>query len=111
MSSRTSVLTKALFNVTKEMGISTAHLGRIIGEDKNILRHTGIKPESKSGELALMLISCYRSLYVLVGGERESIQHWMYTQNKGTQGIPIEQITRVDGLVRVIQYLDAMNSK
>jgi len=109
--SKTNVLTKALLNAGKEMGLSTAYLGSIIGKDRSSFSRGGIKPDSKPGELALMLIRCYRSLYVLVGGNTEHIQHWMHTQNKGTQGVPAEQIARVDGLVRVTEYLDAMRGK
>ena len=111
MSDQTRVLTKALLNAAKEMDISTAYLEKIIGKDRNAFAQTGISPESKSGELALMLIRCYRNLYVLVGGNSEYIQHWMHTQNKSTQGIPSEQILRVEGLVRVTKYLDVMREK
>lgn len=108
---KADVLTKALLNAAKEMGLSTTRLGNIIGKDRSAFSRGGVKPDSKSGELALMLIRCYRSLYVLVGGNREHIHHWMHTQNKGTQGVPAEQIARVDGLVRVTEYLDAMRGK
>jgi len=110
-SKKASVLTKALLNAAKEMGISTTVLGNIIGKDRSTFSRGGINPETKSGEIALMLIRCYRSLYVLVGGNSEHIHHWMHTQNKGTQGIPVEQLNRIDGLVRVTEYLDAMRGK
>ena len=111
ISTKASVLTKALLNAAKEMGISTSYLEKIIGKDRSTFERTDISPESKSGELALMLIRCYRNLSVLVGDNSEHIQHWMHTQNKGTQGIPVEQISRVDGLVHVAEYLDAMRAK
>lgn len=111
MSTQSSVLTKALLNAATNMGISTAYLGRVIGKNRSSFSRSSISPNSKSGELALMLIRCYRSLYALVGGKSEQIQHWMHTQNKGTQGVPVEQILRVDGLVHVTEYLDAMRGK
>jgi len=110
-SKKASVLTKALLNAAKEMGISTTVLGNIIGKDRSTFSRGGINPETKSGEIALMLIRCYRNLYALVGGNSEHIHHWMHTQNKGTQGIPVEQLNRIDGLVRVTEYLDAMRGK
>ena len=110
-STKSQVLTKALLNAGKEMGLSTVNLGNIIGKDRSTFSRGGISPDSKPGELALMLIRCYRSLYVLVGGNNEHIRHWMHTQNNGTQGIPAEQISRVDGLVHVTEYLDAMRGK
>jgi len=111
MPTQSSVLTKALLNAAKDMGISTTYLGRIIGKNRSAFSRGGISPDSKSGELALMLIRCYRSLHALVGGKSEQIRHWMHTQNKGTQGIPVEQISRIDGLVHVTEYLDAMRGK
>jgi len=111
MTTQSSVLTTALLNAAKEMGISKAYLGHIIGKDSGTFSQTGISPDSKSGELALMLIRCYRSLYALVGGKSEEIHHWMHTRNKGTQGVPVEQISRIDGLVHVAQYLDTMRGK
>jgi len=111
MPTQSSVLTKALLNAAKEMNISITYLGKIIGKDRSTFSRSGIRPDSKSGELALMLIRCYRSLYVLVGGNSEHIRRWMHTQNKGTQGIPVEQVLRIDGLVRVTEYLDAMRGK
>jgi hypothetical protein len=56
-------------------------------------------PASKSGELAALLIRCYRSLFVLTGGEPEAMSHWMTTFNLHTGGVPREQIKQVQGLV------------
>ena len=111
MDNKTSVLTKALLNATKNMGISQTYLGNIIGKNKRELICDGIHPDSKAGELSLMLIRCYRSLYVLVGDNSEQISHWMQTHNKGTHGIPIRQISRIDGLVHITEYLDAIRGK
>lgn len=110
-SSKSRVLTRALLNAAGEMGISKARLGTIIGKDRTVFARTGINPDSKAGELALLLIRCYRSLYALVGGNQEQIHHWMNTENKGTRGIPAQQISRVEGLVRISEYLDSMRGK
>jgi len=104
------VLSKALLNAGKEMGLSQSDLGQVIGKDRTSLAR-GIDPQSKSGELALLLIRCYRSLHVLVGGDQGNIKHWMRTENNHTNGIPAEQIKGVQGLNRVLEYLDAMRGK
>jgi len=108
---KTEILTKALLNAAQEMGVSTTDLGRVIGKDRTTISRGGIAPDTKSGELALMLIRSYRSLFALVGGDPEHIRHWMHVFNKGTQGIPAEQILNVQGLARVTSYLDAMRGK
>ena len=109
-SNQTAVLTKALLNAGKALGLSQAELGRVIGKDRTSIAR-GISPESKSGELALLLIRCYRDLHVLVGGAEPDIQHWMHTHNRHTGGVPAEQVKTVQGLTRVLQYLDAIRGK
>lgn len=105
-----AVLSKALIKAGKTLGLSQSRLGTIIGRDRTSL-HRGIDPESKSGELALLLIRCYRGLYALVGGDEATMRHWMKTENRDTGGVPADQITQVQGLVRVVEYLDAMRGK
>ena len=105
-----AVLLKALLNAGKYLGLSKAEIGKTIGKDRTSLNR-GIDPESKSGELALLLIRIYRSLHVLVGGQPDDIKHWMKTENLHTQGTPCEQVQTVQGLTLVLEYLDAMRGK
>ena len=105
-----AVLTKALLNAGKSLGLSQSEIGEVIGKDRTSL-HRGLDPDSKAGELALLLIRCYRSLYVLVGGKEGDMKHWMHGENLHTQGVPSEQIKHVQGLIRVVEYLDAMRGK
>jgi hypothetical protein len=106
-----SVLTEALVNAGKALGMSQADLGAVIGKDRTAISRGRIDPGSKAGELALLLIRCYRALYVLVGGNPQHMQHWMRTENLHTGGIPAEQIKTVQGLTAVLAYLDAMRGK
>lgn len=105
-----AVLIKALINAGKCLGLSKAVVGKVVGKDRTSLNR-GLEPESKAGELALMLIRCYRSLYVLVGGQPGDIKHWMNTYNLHTQGVPAEQVQTVQGLTLVLEYLDAIRGK
>jgi len=102
-----AVLTKALLNAGKGLGLSQQRLGEIIGRDRTAFSR-GLDPASKAGELALLLIRCYRSLYALVGGDPAAMQHWMHTSNHDTGGVPAEQVRSIQGLVEVVEYLDAM---
>ncbi len=104
------VLTKAFQNAGKALGMNQAQLGRVIGRNRTSLNR-GLDPISKPGELALILIRCYRGLYALVGGDTETMQHWMRTYNNHTLGIPKEQVQTVTGLNYVLEYLDAMRGK
>lgn len=105
-----AVLSKALLNAGKALGLSQSDLGKVIGRDRTSISR-GVDPGAKPGELALLLIRCYRSLYVLVGGDAEAMRHWMHTQNHNTGGIPAEQVKTVQGLNEVLTYLDAIRGK
>ncbi len=107
---RRIVLTKALLNAGKRLGLSQTELGQVIGKDRTSLSR-GISETSKAGELALLFVRCYRSLYVLVGGNTDDMKHWMHTNNLHTGGVPAEQVRTVAGLARVVDYLDALRGK
>lgn len=105
-----AVLAKATLNAGKALGLTQAEIGQIVGKDRTSIRR-GLDPDSKAGELALLLIRCYRSLHVLVGGQPVDMRHWMRTDNRHTGGVPAEQIRSVQGLAGVVQYLDAVRGK
>jgi hypothetical protein len=102
-----TVLTKALLNAGDTLGLSRQRLGEIVGRERTAFSR-GLDPDGKAGELALLLIRGYRSLYALVGGDPVAMRHWMHTPNRDTGGVPAEQVRTVQGLVAVVEYLDAM---
>jgi hypothetical protein len=69
------------------------------------------QPDSKQGELALLLIRAARALFALTGGDEDWIRHFMRSPNHLTGGIPAEQVQTVQGLVRVLTCLDALRGK
>jgi len=104
------VLSKAVFNAGKALGLTQTQVGEVIGRERTGLRQ-GLDPTSKAGELAILLIRCYRSLYVLVGGDSKAMRHWLYTHNHHLGAVPREQLNSIPGLIRVVEYLDAMRGK
>lgn len=104
-------LTKAFLNAGRALGLTQDDLGVVIGRDRTVFRRGGVDPTSKAGELALLLIRAYRSLYALVGGREVDLKHWMRTANRHTGGVPAEQVKSVAGLIHVVEYLDAMRGK
>lgn len=68
-------------------------------------------PKSKEGEFSLLLIRVYRSLFALNGGNQEAIRHWLTTNNRHIQAVPLEAMKTVLGLSRVVNYLDAIRGK
>ena len=105
------VLALALVNAGKELGLTQADVGAVIGRDRTALSRGQLDPASKSGELALLLIRAYRALFALVGGDRVAMRHWMRAENLHTGGVPFEQIRSVQGLSRVVEYLDAIRGR
>lgn len=108
---KASVLAEALLSSGKSLGMTQADLGQAIGKDRSAVSRGIIAPASKAGELALLLIRVYRALFVLVGGDEAHMRHWMHTENHHTGGIPVEQVKTVQGLILVLEYLDAMRGK
>lgn len=110
-----NVLFKAFFNAIKQLGLDNNHVAKILGVDRTTItrmKNKGeIKTKSKSGEIALLAIRVYRSLYAMVGGDNEMMHHWMHTNNKHLNGIPAELVCTIPGIVHVTEYLDAMRGK
>ena len=109
------VLAVALCNLKDILNLSNDDLGEIIGVHRNtvgrFLKKGEIDPASKEGELSLLLIRVYRSLFALNGGNRDAIRHWLTTANHHVQGVPLEIMKTILGLSRVVNYLDAIRGK
>ncbi len=105
------VLGKAVLRAAERMGLSRTELAEVIGRDRSSISRSGIDPASKSGELAKILIRCYRALAVLVDDNQVQVREWLATPNKHTGGVPERQLRTVAGLVAVCEYLDAIRGK
>ncbi|HEY0634182.1 MAG TPA: MbcA/ParS/Xre antitoxin family protein [Gammaproteobacteria bacterium] len=106
-----AVLNEAFINAGKQLGMNQKTLGEIVGKERTAISKGNLEPASKAGELALLFIRAYRALFVLVGGDAQQMRHWMQTANLHTGGIPAEQVKSVQGLITVVEYLDAMRGK
>ena len=91
------------------------HLATIIGSSEasisRLQRDRGLDPDTKEGELALLFLRVYRSLDALMGGDDAKSRAWLHAQNDHLGGVPAERIRTVEGLVDVLQYLDAMRGR
>lgn len=109
------VLGKAVSRASTMLGLTGAALARVIGLSEPTVSRIlkggrPVPPESKEGELALLLVRVYRSLDALVGSDDAKRQAWMRTRNRALAGEPIKMIERADGLVAVLNYLDGMRA-
>ena len=109
------VLGKAVLSASQRLGLSAANLSKIIGCSEATISRLksgrGIDPESKQGELAVLVVRLYRSLNAILGGDDEQSKHWLQAYNHHLVDVPAQRIKTVEGLIDVIQYLDAMRGK
>ncbi|MGE0552540.1 MAG: antitoxin Xre/MbcA/ParS toxin-binding domain-containing protein [Gemmatimonadales bacterium] len=110
-----AVLTKAVLRAAERLGLRNRELALILGASESSISRLGrqrrIQPDSKEGELALLFLRLYRSLDALSGGTDASARSWLTAPNHHLGGVPAELIRRAEGLVDVVQYLDAMRGK
>jgi hypothetical protein len=110
-----AVLTRAVLRAASMLELNGAQLGRILGvSEASVSRLASgaraVDPESKEGELALLLVRVYRSLDALVGGAPEPRRAWLQTHNRALNGRPVDLLARAEGLAAVTRYLDGMRA-
>lgn len=109
-----TVVSKALLRAAEMLGLSSSELAEIIGTSESTLsrirtRKRGPIPlGSKEGELALLFLRVFRSLDALVGGNESHARGWLHADNRHLGGVPLERMKKIEGLVDVAEYLDAM---
>lgn len=106
-----AVLTKAVARAAERLGITKALLAKILGlSPPTVTRlYNGtykLDERRKEWEFALLFVRVFRSLDSIVGDE-QTARRWLNSDNRALSGKPIDLIRRTDGLVRVVQYLDA----
>lgn len=110
-SAAAAVLTRAALRAAGLLGLTNAALARVVGVSESTVSRmaTGdrqLEPGTKPAELAALLVRVYRSLDALVGNSDVQRQRWMSSFNRAFNAPPREAIESVEGLVRVVRYLD-----
>ena len=109
------MLTKAVLNAAQRLGLRNRELAAVLGASEasvsRLQSSRSIDPASKEGELALLLLRLFRSLDALVGGDEAKARAWLRAENSHIGGTPATRMRRVEGLVEVVQYLDAMRGR
>lgn len=111
-----AVLTKATVRAAELLGIKNTELAKILGiSESQVSRICNgekvISYGSKSSELALIFIRIYRSLDAMVGNNDKNRLMWMESFNRAINDIPSSAIQNVEGLIKVVNYLDGMRAK
>jgi hypothetical protein len=107
-----SVLTSATVRAAERLQIKNAALARILGvSDSTVSRMRNkalfLERGDKPFELAILFVRLYRSLDSIMAGDDAVAADWLRNNNTALNGVPLELIQSVSGLVDVIAYLDA----
>jgi len=111
-----AVLSKAVVRAAVQLDLRQTQLARILGLSaataSRLTAGTWLLPQSsKAWELAATFVRLYRSLAAITGGHPEAMRAWLHSDNTALGGEPADRILSVEGLVHVLQYLDAARGR
>jgi len=114
--SRDRTLSKAAIRAADLLGLAQAELAPILGLSRATISRMAagehiLAPEHKSWEMAALFVRLFRSLDALVGSNEAQARAWLDSENAALGGAPRRLIGRAEGLVRVVQYLDAARGR
>jgi len=113
---RDKTLTKATVRAAQLLDLTQADLAPILGVSESTVSRMArgeyeLSPEQKAWELAALFVRVFRSLDALVGSNPTQAHAWLNSENTALGSVPRTLITRTEGLVRVLQYLDAARGR
>ncbi|TCO74887.1 MbcA/ParS/Xre antitoxin family protein [Chromatocurvus halotolerans] len=112
---RDAVLAKAVLRAAAQLGMNQSELGAVLGMHRSAVSRLGrngaLDPGTKQGELALLVVRLARALFALTGGDDSWMRHFMHSENVATGGVPLQQITTIQGLVSVLTFVDGIRGK
>ena len=109
-------LAKATIRAADLLGLTQAELAPILGVSRATVSRMAsgehlLAPGQKAWELAALFVRLFRSLDALVGSNEAQSRAWLNSENLALGAVPRELIPRAEGLVRVLQYLDAARGR
>ena len=111
-----AVLTKAVLNAQKLMGLSKAALARVLGiSPASVTRMASggylLGTDKKEWELAALLVRLDRGLDAIMAGDEAAMRGWLSHHNHDLNGRPDQLIRHITGLVDCVAYVDAFRAK
>ena len=110
------VLTAAVMRASALLEITQANLAQIIGLSPSTVSRMAngsytLDHDKKEWELGALFVRLFRSLDALIGANDAAAKDWLNGHNTGLIGRPVDLIRSTEGLVRVVQYLDAARGR
>ncbi len=110
------ILTGAVLRASALLEITQASLAQILGSSASTISRMAngsylLDEQKKEWELGALFVRLFRSLDALIGSNDSAARAWLNGQNSALTGRPVELIRSTEGLVRVVQYLDAARGR
>ncbi len=114
--SAAAVLSKATVRAADQLGLRQTQLAKLLGLStataSRLAAGTWLLPEDgKAWELAATFVRLYRALSAITGGKTQAMRDWLHSDNAALGGEPAQRILSAEGLVHVLQYLDATRGR
>lgn len=110
------ILTKAVMRVAEFWSLSNDLLGEILGLSATTVSRIrsgdrALNPGTKEFELAQYLVRLFRGLDAIVGSDDIAARSWLATENTDLKARPIDMITKIKGLTKICDYVDAYRAR
>jgi hypothetical protein len=110
------VLTGAVLRAGALLEVTQSGLAQILGLSPSTVSRMAngtytLDTHKKEWEMGALFVRLFRSLDALIGSNDTAARGWLRGQNHGLAGRPIDLIRSTEGLVRVVQYLDAARGR
>jgi uncharacterized protein (DUF2384 family) len=114
--SDTAVLSKAVVRAARLLGLTQRDVAAALGISEATTsrmfagKYLLSRERAKEWELAVLLVRLFRSLDALWGHE-ETARTWLASDNLALAARPRDLLRSVEGMVRVVAYLDAARGR
>ncbi|HEY8607528.1 MAG TPA: antitoxin Xre/MbcA/ParS toxin-binding domain-containing protein [Noviherbaspirillum sp.] len=111
-----NVMSQALLRAADMLGISQATMAKILGISPATAsrlyngNYRLSRTREKEWDFAVLFVRVFRSLDAIVG-HGENARRWLQSHNHALNARPIELLTRTEGIVHVLAYLDAYRGR
>lgn len=110
------VLSAAVLKAAGILDMNQATLANILGISRPTAsrlfsgEYTLSQARKNEWDLAILFVRVFRSLDALVG-HGDSARQWLQGYNKALNAKPIDLLVKIEGIVRVLNYLDAYRGR